>query len=86
MAKDRRFTLVVDRGEEKTLAVLAQLLRRSRSDVVRILIADEAERRNIVVHQDAATTRTCQSRQGISEPVFKGGQASQAAFAREQIG
>lgn len=72
MARDVRFTFVYDRGEEKTLAVLAQQLRRSRSDAVRLLITEEAERRNIVAPSRAPALpamRTRQSRQGTSELV-----------------
>lgn len=71
MARDCRFTVVFDRSEERALVVLAQQLRRSRSDVVRVLIAEEAARRNILPPeiQAAPTMRTCQSRQGIAEPV-----------------
>lgn len=71
MARERRFTFVCGRSEETALAVLAQQLRRSRSDVVRVLIAEEAARRNILPPeiQAAPTMRTCQSRQGIAEPV-----------------
>ncbi len=76
MARDCRFTVVFDRSEERALVVLAQQLRRSRSDVVRVLIAEEAVRRNILPPgmQTAPTMRTCQSRQGISEVVSAKGQ------------
>lgn len=76
MARDCRFTVVFDRSEERALVVLAQQLRRSRSDVVRVLIAEEAARRNILSPeiQAAPTMRTCQSRQGIAEQVSADGQ------------
>jgi hypothetical protein len=53
MPRDFRVTFVCDRGEHQALATLARKLRRSRSDVVRLLIRDEAERQSLAVPADA---------------------------------
>ncbi len=88
MTRDLRFTFVCDRSEEKNLAVLAQQLRRSRSDVVRLLIAEEAERRKIVTPLNlpvVSAVRTCQSRQGISEGVSADGQDTWSVSERQLV-
>lgn len=61
MARDERFTFLIDRDERQMISALAQRLRRTESDAVRFVVLEAARLLEQGEHSSTTTTEQDQS-------------------------